>query len=172
MNYRYELNAQDLIDFNIFHITYSKLARRSFFVQRYILSLSFLILPFILRNFTTMPLEYLMVIFFLLYIYWVAFYPKRIKKIVSRKITKVLAEGKNHSVVGTHNLTITEEEIVDISEHSEARTPFQSVENIVEDKGHIFIYVNANSAHIIPIRMFESNEQKNELLAFLRKKVS
>lgn len=171
MNFKYELNKQDLIEFNIFHITYSKLARRSFFLQRYIFSLSFLILPFIIRNFTNMPLGYWLVVFILLYIYWVAFYPKRIRKIVSRKITKMLAEGKNHSVVGTHNLAISETEIVDNSEHSEARTPFNAVENIVEDKEHIFIYVNADSAHIIPTRIFENHDKKKEFLALLNKKV-
>lgn len=172
MNYKYELNKQDLIDFNIFHITYSKLARRSLFVQRYILSLSFLVFPFILQNLTTLPLGYLLTIFILLYVYWVASYRKRLNKMVSKKISKMLTEGKNQSVVGTHNLEISEDEIVDRSEQSEAKTPFSDVENILEDKDHIFIYVNANSAHIIPRRIFENNEKKNEFLTLLRDKVS
>jgi len=171
MNFEYELNKQDLIDFNLFHITYSKLTRRSYFIQRYILSLSFLVLPFLLRQFTNMSLGYWLVVFILLYLYWVVFYPKRLKKIVSRKISKMLAEGKNKSVVGTHNLVISENGIVDRSEHSEAKTQFSAIENIVEDKEHIFIYVNANSAHIIPIRIFENEDQKKELLTFLRQKV-
>lgn len=171
MKFEYELNKQDLIDFNLFHITYSKLTRRSFFLQRYILSLSFLILPFILKNFTNMPLGYWLVIFILLYLYWVAFYPKRLKKIVSRRISKMLAEGKNKSVVGAHNLTISEDGIVDRSEHSEAKTQFGAIENILEDKEHIFIYVSADTAHIIPTRIFENEAQKNEFLGFLRQRV-
>ena len=83
----------------------------------------------------------------------------------------MLAEGKVHSVVGTHNLAISENEIVDNSEHSEAKTQFNAVENIVEDKEHIFIYVNADSAHIIPTRIFENNDKKKEFLAFLNQKV-
>ncbi len=171
MNFEYKLNQQDLIDFNLFHITYAKSTRRSYFIQRYILSLSFLVLPFIIKQFTNMPLGYWLVGFTLLYLYWVAFYPKRLKKIVSRRISKMLSEGKKSSVVGSHNLTITENGIVDRSEHSEAKTQFSGIENIVEDKDHIFIYVSANSAHIIPIRMFVNEEQKNELLNFLRQRV-
>lgn len=83
----------------------------------------------------------------------------------------MLAEGKHNSVVGTHNLAISEHEIVDRSEHTEARTHFSGIENIVEDKEHIFIYVNANSAHIIPLRIFENEEQKNKLLTSLRQKL-
>jgi len=171
MNFEYELNKQDLIDFNLFHLTYSKLSRRSYFIQRYILSLSFLVLPFLLRQFTNMPLGYLFIVFILLCLYWVVFYPKRIKKIVSRKISKMVDEGKNNSVVGTHKLTLSQNGIVDKSEHSEAKTEFIAIENIVEDKEHIFIYVSSNSAHIIPIRIFENDAQKKEFLAVLGQKV-
>lgn len=171
MNFEYKLDEQDLIDFNLFHITYSKLTRRSYFIQRYILSLSFLVLPFLLRQFTNMPIGYWLAVFILLYLYWVAFYPRRLKKIVSRRISKMLAEGKNSSVVGTHNLAISENGIFDRSETSEAMTQFGSIANIVEDKKHIFIYVNENSAHIIPIRIFENEDQKKELMTFLRQKV-
>jgi len=171
VNFKYDLNKQDLIDFNMFHITYSKLTRRSYFIQRYILSLSFLFLPFLLRQFTNMPIGYWLAVFILLYLYWVAFYPRRLKKIVSRRISKMLAEGKNNSVVGTHNLAISENGIVDRSETSEAKTQFGSIADIVEDKEHIFIYVNKDSAHIIPIRIFENEDQKKEFLAFLNQKV-
>jgi len=171
MNFEYQLNKEDLIDFNVFHITYSKSARRSLFLQRYILSLSFLVLPFFLRQFTNIPLVYWLAVFILLYVYWVAFYPKRLNKLVSKKISKMLAEGKNNSVVGAHNLTISEDGIVDRSEQTEAKTQYSTIENIVEDKKHIFIYVSANSAHIIPITIFENVDQKNEFLAFLRQRI-
>ncbi|EHQ90359.1 YcxB family protein [Desulfosporosinus youngiae] len=170
MNFEYKLNEQDLVDFNLFHITYSKLSRRSYFIQRYVLSLSFLVLPFLLRRFTNLPLGYWFVVFILLYVYWVAVYPKRLKKIVSRKISKMLAGGKNNSVVGTHSLAISGSEIIDKSEYSEARTQFSDIENIVEDKEHIFVYVNSNSAHIIPLRIFENENQKQEFLTLLRQK--
>ena len=171
MNFVYELNKQDIIDFNLFHITYSKLSRRSYFLQRYIFSLSFLVLPFLLRQFTNMPLGYWLVVFICLYLFWVTFYPKRLKRIVSRRISKLLAEGKNNSVVGGHNLAITDDGIVDRSEHSEAKTQFSAIESIVEDKEHIFIYVSANSAHIIPSRIFENEDRKAEFLTFLRQKM-
>lgn len=171
MNFEYELNKQDLIDFNLFHITYSKSTRRSYFLQRYILSISFLVLPFFLRQFTNISLGYWLAVFILLYLYWVAAYPKRLKKIVTRKISKMHAEGKNNSVVGAHNLAISENGIVDRSENSEAKTEFSAIENIVEDKEHIFVYVNANSAHIIPTRIFKDEDQKKEFLTFLRQKV-
>ncbi|SDI09238.1 YcxB-like protein [Desulfosporosinus hippei DSM 8344] len=170
MNLKYELNKQDLIDFNIFHITYSKLSKRSFFLQRYILSLSFLILPFILRNFSTIPFEYWLTVCILLYLYWVAFFPKRIRKIVTRKISRMLEQGKNQSVIGRHDLTLSNTGIVDLSENSEAKTQYTEIHDIVEDKEHIYIYVNANSAHIIPNRIFENLDKKNEVLALLKQK--
>ncbi|AET69039.1 hypothetical protein Desor_3557 [Desulfosporosinus orientis DSM 765] len=170
MNFNYELNKQDLIDFNMFHITYSKLTRRTFFLQRYIISLSFLILPFFLKEFTSIPFVYWIFIFGLLYVYWVVYFPKRLEKIVTKKITAMLAGGKNQSVVGAHDLSVSEEGIVDKSAQSEVRTPFNGIEDIVEDKNHIFVYVSSNSAHIIPYRIFADEGQKSELLGFLKEK--
>lgn len=170
MNFSYELNKQDLIDFNMFHITYAKLTRRTFFLQRYIISLSFLLLPFFLKEFTSIPLVYWLFIFGLLYVYWVVNFPKRLEKIVTKKITAMLAGGKNQSVVGSHDLSVSEAGIIDKSEQSEARTPFEEVQDIVEDKRHIFIYVSSNSAHIIPYRIFADEGQKSGFLKLLREK--
>ncbi len=78
-----------------------------------------------------------------------------------------LNEGKN-SVVGTHNLEISEEGIIDKSEHTEVKTQFNA---IVQDKEHIYIYACTNSAHIIPIRIFVNEAEKDEFLG-MRKYVS
>ncbi|WP_459927214.1 YcxB family protein [Desulfosporosinus burensis] len=83
----------------------------------------------------------------------------------------MLKQGKNNSVLGKHNLTISEVGIVDRSEQSEAKTQFSAIKNILEEKEHIYIYVSADSAHIIPNRIFVNEAQKNEFLTILRQRV-
>lgn len=172
MKFMYELSKQDIIDFNLFHILYAKSTRQSYYFRRYIFSLSFLTLPFLLAQFTEIRFEYWLAIFILYYIYWVVTYPKRIKNMISKKISRMVDKGKTDSVLGTHNLTVSQEGIVDKSEQTEAVTQFRDIDNIVEDKEHIYIYVNADSAHIIPIKIFENEAQKHEFLEYLRQKVS
>ncbi|WP_242865763.1 YcxB family protein [Desulfosporosinus sp. HMP52] len=82
----------------------------------------------------------------------------------------MLEQGKNQSVIGRHDLTLSNTGIVDLSENSEAKTQYNEIHDIVEDKEHIYVYVNANSAHIIPNRIFENLDKKNEILALLKQK--
>lgn len=171
MKYEYELTKQDFIDFNLFHLMYAKSTRRSYFIRRYIFSLSFLTLPFILVKFTNIQLGYWLIIFTLYYIYWVVAYPKRIKNMVTNRISRIVDKGKTVSVLGTHLLTISQEEIVDKSLQTEARTKFSDIANIVEDKDHIYVYVNADSAHIIPNSIFFNEVQKQGFLDLLRQRV-
>ena len=172
MKFEYELTKQDLIDFNLFHIMYAKSTRRSAFIQRYIFSLSFIVFPIFLRQFSIIPFEYSLAVFVLFYLYWVMFYPKRLRKIVSKRISNMLNQGGKNSVTGTHNLTISEDGIVDKSEHAEASTQFKAIDNIVEDKEHIYIYASTNSAHIIPARIFVNDAEKNNFLVFLKQRMS
>ena len=171
MNFKYELTKQDFIDFNLFHILYAKSTRQSYFIRRYIFSLSFLTLPFLLAQFTDVRVEYWLAIFILYYIYWVVFYPKRIKNMVSRKISKMVDRGKTDNVLGSHSLTVSQDSIIDKSEQTEVKTQVSAIHNIVEDKEHIFIYVNEDSAHIIPIKTFLNKTQKQEFQEFLRQRV-
>lgn len=166
MKFEYELTKQDLIEFNLFHITYVKSTRRSLFLQRYILPLAFIVFPIFLRQFAIVPFEYGLAVFVFFYLYWVTFYLRRLKKFVSKRISKMLLEGGN-SVIGSHNLEISEEGIVDKSEQTEAKTQFKAIENIMISKKHIFIYVNTNSAHIIPTRIFVNEAEKDEFLRMI-----
>ncbi|WP_459931612.1 YcxB family protein [Desulfosporosinus burensis] len=90
---------------------------------------------------------------------------------MTKRISKMLNDGGKNSVIGTHNLAISEDGIVDRSKHTEAKTQFKAIDTIVENKEHIYIYVNANSAHIIPIRIFVNEAEKNDFLAFLQQRI-
>lgn len=79
----------------------------------------------------------------------------------------MLDEGKNADMLGNQSLTLTEDGIVNVSNFSESKTNWGTVENVVETKEHIFIYISAVMAYIIPIRAFQSINQKNEFISSL-----
>ena len=83
----------------------------------------------------------------------------------------MINEGKNADMLGKHSLRLDEEGLVIGSSLSEARTNYGAVEEVVETKEYIYIYVSSISAHIIPVRSFESVQQKDEWINKLNHKV-
>jgi hypothetical protein len=165
MKLEYEITKQDYIDFNIYHMTHSETVKRSLFIQRFIFPIIFLVLPIFLIKITDIPLWYWFSVFIISSVLWIIFYPKFLKKSVERKISKMLAEGKTTGILGNHSFSFTEEGFVDKTEFSETR--YNLIEKVVESETHIFIYVSALMAYIIPIRIFGSVDEKKNFLSIL-----
>lgn len=156
MNISYELTKDDYIEFNLFHLKHSKTIRKTLFVQRYIVSVLFLIMPFITYRFSEIPLTYWVSVFIIVYLLWVVYYPKYFRKSVKRRILRMIEEGKNESILGSKRLDVNSEGIVEKSRNNEVKTNWDSIESIEETEKYIFIYVSAVSAYIVPKRAFKT----------------
>ncbi|MCB2353945.1 YcxB family protein [Clostridium estertheticum] len=167
MNLEYQITKQDYIDFNIYHMTHSVTMKRSLFIQRFIFPIIFLISPIFLIKITDIPLWYWFSVCIISSVLWIVFYPKFLKRSVEKRISKLLEEGKTTGILGEHNFSFTEEGVVDKTEFSE--TKYNLIEKVVESEAHIFIYVSAVMAYIIPIRIFGSVDEKSEFLNILNK---
>ena len=62
-----------------------------------------------------------------------------------------------------------EDSFINISEMGEMKVAYTGIEKVYEGTKHIYIYVNVSQAHIIPLHVFESEAQKDEFLAFIRR---
>ncbi|MBU5592166.1 YcxB family protein [Clostridium sp. MSJ-4] len=164
MKIDYELTKEDYINFNIYHMDHSETMRRSLFIQRYIISLIFLIVPFVVTGSSDIPLWYWLSIFIIIFVLWVAFYPRYIKWMIKRRLTKMLQEGKNAGLLGKGSISLTEEGIVKTSDSDDAKTSWSTVEKIIETKELVIIYISAVSAYIIPIKAFNNNTHKEEFV--------
>jgi hypothetical protein len=168
MKLEYEITKQDYIDFNIYHMNHSVSIKHSLFIQRFIFPIIFLILPIFLVKITDIPLWYWFDVSIISSILWIIYYPKFLKKSVGRKVSKMLEEGKTTGILGNHIFSFTEEGVVDKTEFSE--TSYNLIEKVVESEAHIFIYVSAVMAYIIPIRIFGSIDEKENFLNILNKR--
>lgn len=168
MKLEYEITKQDYIDFNIYHMNHSITMKRSLFIQRFFIPIIFLILPIFLVKITDTPLLYWFGVFIISFVLWIIYYPKFFKKSVERNISKMLEEGKTTGILGNHIFLYTEEGVVDKTEFSE--TSYNLIEKVVESEAHIFIYVSAVMAYIIPIRIFGSVDEKENFLNILNKR--
>ncbi|MCB2312820.1 YcxB family protein [Clostridium tagluense] len=167
MNLEYQITKQDYIDFNIYHMTHSVTMKRSLFILRFIFPIIFLVLPIFLIKITDIPLWYWSSVCIISSVLWIIFYPKFMKRSVEKRISKILEEGKTTGILGNHNFSFTEEGVVDKTEFSE--TKYNVIEKVVQSETHIFIYVSAVMAYIIPIRIFGSVDEKSEFLNILNK---
>jgi hypothetical protein len=73
-------------------------------------------------------------------------------------------EGKNIGFLGKSKLRLTEEGIILITEAKEMKSGWKAIENICETEKHIFIFISAVEAYIVPKNAFENESSKKEFL--------
>ncbi|EMS69814.1 YcxB family protein [Ruminiclostridium cellobioparum] len=157
MELEYYLNKQDYIDFNIYHVNHSDIIKKSLLIQRYFIPIIFMIVPFLIAGVTDLPLLYWICVFIVISVVWIVFYPKYFVWAFSKRVSKMVDEGKNKDLLGKHRVTVNEEGVLEQSENGENKISWSGVEKIVSSNQHIFIYIGSISACIIPKRAFKTN---------------
>jgi hypothetical protein len=114
MKLEYELIEQDYLDFNIYHSEHSSTIKKSVMLHRVLGSVVFLITALLAPRITDIPLWYWLVIFFIASIVWIRFYPKYFNWELTKRVLKLLNEGKNLDMIGGRSITLTQEGIVDL----------------------------------------------------------
>lgn len=164
MQLNYIIEKQDHIDFNMFHIKHSRTMRRSLIIQKYLFPIIFLLIPYPFSLSSGIPIWYWLCWFIPASILWIALYEKYAKWMVARRISKMLNEGKNSAVPLSVTLEITEDYIIEKSDKGEAKINLKEIESIELDKKHIYIYVSAVSAVIVPNSAFKDETEKEEFV--------
>lgn len=70
--------------------------------------------------------------------------------LLRRKAKALYAPGKNKALVGRHSLEISEGALQQRSEGGSDEVHFGAIERVAESPTHVFIYVSALSAHVVP----------------------
>lgn len=107
----------------------------------------------------------LVVIFTILSILWVIFYPKRMHKRAIKKTREILENGDNSGVLGKNKLTLNENGIIHSLPDSEQIIKWSGIKRLVDTETHYFLFDSAVSAIIIPKQKIENDlEQLDQLL--------
>lgn len=85
---------------------------------------------------------------------------------LDRRTRQLIQEGQNKSTFIPHELVIEEAGMHDWCELIDARYSWKVVEKVVMDKEHVFIFIAANQAIIVPRRLLPEGLQ-DEFLAAL-----
>jgi len=87
-------------------------------------------------------------------LFFLIFGPHFVKWRMRKALLKVIREGQNLSVLGDQRIVITPKEIVRFHSYGHSATYWPAIEGIEMGTEHLFVFVSANSAFIMPFRDF------------------
>ncbi|GAA0351580.1 hypothetical protein GCM10008932_00910 [Alkalibacterium iburiense] len=169
MEITYELEKEDYILFNLYHIEHSPSQKKLLFMMRIVLPIVFAIPIYILgTSIFNQPGIYWIIVSLLFVVGWMIYYPKEQKRSVRKQTEKLLNEGDNTSLFGKKKLVVDEFSITITGGHSTEVITVDTIQSVKVYDEMILLYNSSISAHIIPTR-FMDGETKKTLLAFFNK---
>lgn len=165
MNFTYHLSEESYVQFNMHHIENSKTVQTSLNLQRFGIPFLYMIVAFILSYVSELSLAYLLTVFSILGVIWIIFYPRYFYRSVKKRTVKFIREGNNEGILGKHEMTLTEEGILDVAENRQTSCSWEGIQRVTEDDYNLYIYNTSMSAYILPKRELS---QWNEIKGFVQ----
>jgi hypothetical protein len=170
MTAEYELTKDDVSVFNLYHHCHSPTARRQYYRSWFVPAAVWLMVctgiwyladrergaP--LRTFLDLLPLFSGVPLYLLYFPWA--YRRKLRKIVDGMVS----EGQNRRLFGRHTVVLSPESITESDEFGQTSTVWRGVERVVRAGDHVFIYISALAAIIVPRRAFAGASEFEEFV--------
>lgn len=103
-------------------------------------------------------------------LFWI-YSPKLYDIITQRNAERILFKEGKLNILGKRELLFEEEHIRYITEYEEGVTKYTMITDIQESDTAIYFYISPATAIIIPLRVFDSEDIKRELIRFINTKV-
>ena len=158
----YSLTENDVIAFNQYHITHSPLLKRRQLITRVVLPLVLVLLAafyYSADNRLFMPI-YLVSLGVLVAVGA----PTLQRRASARLMRKMLKEGQNRGLFGARTVTLTPNGVEVLGEALDSRFKWSLIEKVVSSDTHIFIYVSAMNAFVIPKTAFANDREREHFL--------
>lgn len=156
MQIEFELDMNDWMELQKCHHQNSKQFQRTKLIVT-------LIMPIVCSVFLTIDaingkLGWLnIVVFGILSLLWVVFYPKRFVNRTIEKTKKTLDEGDNSGLLGKHKIILNDEGLHCTLPLSEQKIQWAGIKKVIETNDYLFLYVTSVSAIIIPKKKIEKD---------------
>jgi hypothetical protein len=169
--YEYGLSLEDLVAFALHHERSSPLRRRRRRVLH--LGLAFLLAAVVTAvcGLARAPAWFWLFGYAVVVFYFLRF-PGRYEKGLRRNVEQAYREGRNLGLLGPHRLTVDPEAITEATALREVRTRWAAVEQVVEAKDHLFVYVSGSTAFVVPRSAFGQPEEASRFVAQVREAIA
>ncbi|NTV91325.1 MAG: YcxB family protein [Clostridiales bacterium] len=168
----YELTKDDYIEFNLFYLKTSPTIAKTLKLQKVVPPIFFMAAAVGLWVSTGWSLITMLLVFGLLSIGWVYYYPRYFVSVTKKRVSMIVDEGKSKFMPLKVTLEIKKGEIIQRSESGETRAYLNSLESVQESENLVLIFVNTLLAYIIPKKQFANESEKTELIDFLNRAIS
>ncbi len=166
MEFTYQATLDDLIDFNIFQfIKNGKYNKLKMFFGFTIPIVLFISLYFVL-GFNILAISIPLV----LSITVLVLFKKVISNIISNNIKKIFKEKEENTFVGTRILKFAENSISLDNKKTCAVYTYDEILKVDKSKKYIFIYINAESAIIVPKSVFKNDSELDKVIELIKNK--
>jgi hypothetical protein len=165
MELEFDRGPEDIVAFNMYHMTHSAGARREAMSTRALVSLvvawfagGYNILNPAYFNWVTggAALAAALVVFFV--------YPPLVRRTTVGSLRKMLKEGNNETMFGPQRVAISPEGILASNKTVESKLAWAGVQQLAEGEKHLFVFTSAMNAIVIPKTAFRSEEAKQEFV--------
>lgn len=163
MEIEFELTEKDLIQFHVYHIKNTKIARRSMMINRIIGPLFLIVFGFILASAQGSVSGGLIAIILILSVCWVFLYPKYFYYLVARNTKKGLEDQQTKGMIGHHRLVLNNEGLFDSTATGTTSASWDTI-SLKEDQDHLFIYYGPTNAYIVPKRSIDRLEELRQYI--------
>ena len=161
MKITFEVNKDDYINFNLYHLQNSKTHKKMFNILRYIIPIVFFILIYMIgTKIFNQPSIYWIIVAIIFSVLWILKYPKQYKRLIIKQTDKILNEGDNSSIFGRKTLEITDKFIEVKGEFTSEKVSLESIKEVKVYEDMILIYISGFMAHIIPRRYLDTETEK------------
>jgi len=168
MTVEYERTIEDIIEFNLFHMSHSPSIRRRTLITQIIVAL----FGFIgVLAFAYIFIREARVLTYFDYIgaligsvVGIAVIPYLNRVEVIRGLRKASSEGDNSAILGHQTITLTSESISIKTQGTESKFNWSSIVRIMQNDKYVFLYISSINAIVIPIKAFSSDKSLQEFL--------
>ena len=169
--FRYMLNDHDYLEFNKHHLLNAPANKKAWRIMRPIAPIIFSIILLVsVLNGDDLPVIIAqLVVYTIASVMWIFVAKPYGMFFMKLSIKRMKKDGKLPYGKDVW-LCFEEDFLIETTTETEAKMKYTNLERIEVGKNAVYIYISAIQALIIPFYAFESNEQKEALLAFLNGK--
>jgi YcxB-like protein len=168
MNIEYDRTIDDLIEFNMFHISHSPLIKRQLLIAQVIMAvlitIMILSLSYIVETRLT-PIAYILgtlsgILVFIAY-------PDIYRASTIRRVRTLLNEGSNKSMLGRQIVYLSPEGIFCRTGAGESKINWSAIVKVIESDKYFFLYTGSINALLIPKGSLHTEKEQQDFLAYV-----
>ena len=164
------MNDNDYYEFNKYHVLEGFAVKKSLFVLLNVFLLIFIGVLLIIEKQEWNEFHGIMMAM-LITLFVLNMFSKKIRlKVMEAKIKRLKKSGKIFDET-ERTITFADDLITDKTQEAEAKLKYTTLERTAVGDKAVYIYLTVNQAIIIPIRVFNNEQEQNDFLNFINDKI-